>query len=59
MTRGRLARRSKLGAVLMGRITQHGDELGIDADLVNTADGSELWGSHYARKATDVSEVQG
>src|SRR5580692_1581266 len=43
----------------MGRITQHGDELGIDADLVNTADGSELWGSHYTRKATDVAEVQG
>jgi len=48
----------QVGAVLMGRITQHGDELGIDADLVNTADGTELWGSHYARKATDVSEVQ-
>jgi TolB-like protein/Flp pilus assembly protein TadD len=48
----------QVGAVLMGRITQHGDELGIDADLVNTADGSELWGSHYTRKATDVSEVQ-
>ena len=48
----------QVGAVLMGRITQHGDELGIEADLVNTADGSELWGSHYARKATDVSEVQ-
>jgi TolB-like protein/Tfp pilus assembly protein PilF len=49
----------QVGAVLMGRITQHGDELGIDADLVNAADGSELWGSHYARKVTDVTEVQG
>jgi serine/threonine protein kinase/Tfp pilus assembly protein PilF len=49
----------QVGAVLMGRITQHGDELGIDADLVNTADGSELWGSHYTRKATDVAGVQG
>jgi len=48
----------QVGAVLMGRITQHGDELGIDADLVNTADGTELWGSHYARKAADVAEVQ-
>src|SRR4029077_10193261 len=37
-----------VGAVLMGRITQHGDELGVQADLVNTADGTELWGSHYA-----------
>jgi serine/threonine protein kinase/tetratricopeptide (TPR) repeat protein len=48
----------QVGAVLMGRITQHGDELGIDADLVNTADGTELWGSHYARKTADVTEVQ-
>jgi eukaryotic-like serine/threonine-protein kinase len=48
----------QVGAVLMGRVTQHGDELGIDADLVNTADGTELWGSHYTRKAADVSEVQ-
>jgi eukaryotic-like serine/threonine-protein kinase len=48
----------QVGAVLMGRITQHGDELGIDADLVNTTDGTELWGSHYARKLTDVTQVQ-
>jgi serine/threonine protein kinase/Tfp pilus assembly protein PilF len=49
----------QVSAVLMGRVTQHGDELGIDADLVNTADGSELWGSHYARKAADVTQIQG
>jgi len=49
----------QVSAVLMGRITQHGDELGIDADLVNTADGAELWGSHYARRAADVAQVQG
>jgi serine/threonine protein kinase len=48
----------QVGAVLMGRITQHGDELGIDADLVNTTDGTELWGSHYARKLADVTQVQ-
>jgi eukaryotic-like serine/threonine-protein kinase len=48
----------QVGAVLMGRITQHGDELGIDADLVNTADGAEIWGSHYTRKAADVAQLQ-
>ncbi|MGA7219505.1 MAG: protein kinase [Candidatus Sulfotelmatobacter sp.] len=47
-----------VGAVLTGRITQHGDELVIDADLVSTGDGSELWGSHYARKAADIAQVQ-
>jgi eukaryotic-like serine/threonine-protein kinase len=48
----------EVGAVLMGRITQHGDQLGVQADLVNTADGTELWGSHYDRKLADVTQVQ-
>ncbi|MGA2371519.1 MAG: protein kinase domain-containing protein [Candidatus Korobacteraceae bacterium] len=48
----------KVGALLMGRVTQHGDEVGVDADLVDTADGAELWGSHYVHNLTDVTEVQ-
>jgi len=48
----------KVGAVLVGRITQRGDEMAVQADLVNTADGSELWGSHYARKMSDITQVQ-
>ncbi len=47
-----------VGAVLMGRVTQHGDELGVQADLVNTADGTELWGAHYERKLADITQVQ-
>jgi eukaryotic-like serine/threonine-protein kinase len=31
----------------------------IEADLVNTADGSEIWGSHYDRKLADITQVQG
>jgi eukaryotic-like serine/threonine-protein kinase len=48
----------KVGAVLVGRITQHGDEVAVQADLVNTADGTEVWGSHYARKLADITQVQ-
>jgi serine/threonine protein kinase/tetratricopeptide (TPR) repeat protein len=48
-----------VGAVLMGRVTQHGDLLAVQADLVNTADGTELWGSHYERKLADITQVQG
>src|SRR5579864_7765133 len=48
----------KVGAVLVGRITQHGDEVGVQADLVNTSDGTELWGSHYDRKMADVTQLQ-
>ena len=49
----------KVGTLLTGRITQHGEDLGVDADLVSTADGTELWGSHYTRKLADVTQVQG
>ncbi len=49
----------QVSAVLTGRITQHGEELGVDADLVNTADGTELWGFHYSRRLADLTQVQG
>jgi len=48
----------QVGALLMGRITQRGDQLNVDADLVNTSDGTELWGSHYSSKAADVTQLQ-
>ena len=48
----------QVGAVLMGRITQHGDDLRIHSELVDTADGTELWGSHYECKPADVTQVQ-
>jgi tetratricopeptide (TPR) repeat protein len=47
-----------VSAVLMGRVTQHGNQLGIQADLVNTADGTELWGSHYEPQMADIMQVQ-
>src|SRR6202035_5886740 len=54
----KIGQQLQVRAVLMGRITQHGDEVGVQADLVNTADGSELWGSHYVRKAADITQLQ-
>jgi len=49
----------QVSAVLVGRVVQHGDHLAVDADLVNTADGTELWGSHYDRGLADITQVQG
>jgi serine/threonine protein kinase/Tfp pilus assembly protein PilF len=49
----------QVNAVLTGRITQHGDELSIHADLVSAADGSEIWGEQYVRKLADITQVQG
>jgi serine/threonine protein kinase/tetratricopeptide (TPR) repeat protein len=48
----------QVSALLMGRLAQHGNEVSVQADLVNTSDGSEVWGAHYVRKAADITEVQ-
>ncbi|MGH9495719.1 MAG: protein kinase domain-containing protein [Candidatus Sulfotelmatobacter sp.] len=48
----------QVAALLIGRITQHGDTMAVQADLVSTSDGSELWGSHYERKLAEITQVQ-
>jgi len=48
----------QVNAVLTGRVVQHGDHVAVEADLVNTADGTELWGSHYDRTLANITEVQ-
>ncbi len=55
----KIGQQLQVSAVLIGRITQHGDEVGVQADLVSAADGSELWGSHYERKAAEITQLQG
>jgi TolB-like protein len=48
----------QVDALLIGRITQHAGTVAVQADLVSTADGSELWGSHYERKLSEITQVQ-
>ncbi|HKR00354.1 MAG TPA: protein kinase [Pyrinomonadaceae bacterium] len=45
-------------AVMMGRVLQFGDNLVIKTELVDTSDGSQLWGDEYRRKSADIFEVQ-
>ena len=45
-------------AVLTGRITQRGDNLSVSAELLDTADNSQLWGEQYNRKLSDALAVQ-
>jgi serine/threonine protein kinase/tetratricopeptide (TPR) repeat protein len=49
----------QVSALLMGRVTQHAENVSVQADLVSAADGSELWGSHYDSKLSDITRVQG
>jgi len=45
-------------AVFKGRVTQHGDSLTIDTELIDTRDRSQIWGQQYSRKQTDIFGLQ-
>ena len=53
-----IGRQLGVNAVLTGRVVQLGDNLTVQADLINVEDGSQLWGDRYQRKPTDVIAVQ-
>jgi serine/threonine-protein kinase len=45
-------------AVLQGRITQHGDNLTISAELIDVRNSKLLWGEQYDRKMSDLLATQ-
>ena len=53
-----LGRDLRVDAVITGRVTKQGDNLIVQADLLNTADGSQVWGDRFSRKISDVFAVQ-
>jgi serine/threonine-protein kinase len=44
--------------VLTGEVTHYGDLLKIQTELVDVADGSQIWGEQYNRKFNDLIAVQ-
>ena len=55
---GQAGRELEVGAVLTGRIVQHGDSLSIRADLIDSRDNSEIWGENFERKTSEILSVQ-
>jgi serine/threonine protein kinase/Tfp pilus assembly protein PilF len=53
-----VAKELKVQAVLTGRVTQRGDGLSINVELINAQDNSQIWGQQYNRKLADVFAVQ-
>ena len=51
-------RELKVGAVVTGRIVHRGDDLVVKTELVDLADGSQLWGERHARKIADVLAIE-
>ena len=53
-----IARTLDVKALVTGSIVRLGDELQVAAQLIDGADGREVWGQSYRRKANDVVALQ-
>ena len=53
-----IGRDLKVGAVIVGRLTQHGDTVNVETEMVDVSNGSQIWGEQYQRKASDIATVQ-
>jgi eukaryotic-like serine/threonine-protein kinase len=53
----RAGRELKVDAVLTGRVVPRGDSLTVEAELVDVASGSRLWGERYQGRLDDVLRV--
>jgi len=53
-----VGRELQVRAVLMGRVLQMGNRLVIRTELVDAAEGSQLWGEQYNRQPSDIFLVQ-
>jgi eukaryotic-like serine/threonine-protein kinase len=54
----KVAKELGVEALVMGRVTQRGDDLSVSAELVDARDDKQLWGEQYKRKLDDITSVQ-
>jgi eukaryotic-like serine/threonine-protein kinase len=43
-----------VSALVSGRVTPHGDDVEVSAELTDVRDNTELWGQHYSGKSTQI-----
>ena len=53
-----VGRELQVGAVLISRLSQHGDDISITTELVDVRDNHRLWGDQYNAKVSDILSVQ-
>jgi serine/threonine protein kinase/tetratricopeptide (TPR) repeat protein len=53
-----IGRDLKVGAVIVGRLNQHGDTLNVETEMVDVSNGSQIWGEQYQRKSSDIATLQ-
>jgi eukaryotic-like serine/threonine-protein kinase len=47
-----------VSALVSGRVTPHGDNVEVSAELTDVRDNTELWGQHYSGKSADIISLQ-
>ena len=55
---GEIGHKLKVSTVLEGSVRRHGNKLRVTAQLVNVADGSNLWSERYDREIEDIFAIQ-
>jgi len=58
MDPGEIGHRLKVKAVVIVRVTQINDKLGISLEVVDPADSRQIWGAQYERTLSDILTVQ-
>jgi eukaryotic-like serine/threonine-protein kinase len=53
-----IGRELKVGAVIVGRLSQHGDTVNVETEMVDVSNGSQIWGEQYRRKTSEIATVQ-
>jgi TolB-like protein/Flp pilus assembly protein TadD/predicted Ser/Thr protein kinase len=53
-----LGRELRVRTLLSGRVEQRGDTLNVRVELLNVADGAQLWARDYQRPTKDLAELQ-
>ena len=53
-----VGRALKVQAVLTGRLEHHGDQLFIDAELIDVRNNNQIWGSQYNPMMADMVAIQ-
>jgi eukaryotic-like serine/threonine-protein kinase len=47
-----------VSALVSGRVTPHGDNVEVSAELTDVRDNNEIWGQHYSGKSTELISLQ-
>jgi serine/threonine protein kinase len=47
-----------VSALVSGRVTPHGDNVEVSAELTDVRDNTEIWGQHYSGKSAEIISLQ-